>query len=468
MDMAKTCKTCSKALPEDQYRTNGMRNGKPRRLSVCIGCEGKAREELDAQKMAARLARLESETEALKAGDLNQEDYSAPNYDREKKQEYTSKMGSFGKVLHELGTNPDSMAAFVSLTAEQERRWLNKRLGRSMSLGAARELLMIRQFEAMASRVSWPITAAGYAARPKAVIPSRGLVLGLSDLHIGANLPSYENPVGFNFLAASRRIARLVHETSEYKTQYRDRTELVLLLNGDIIEGLLGWNDADNAPFAEQQVACCQFLAQAIERFAAAFPSVRVVCETGNHGRNKLTHQGRATSSKWNSHEHVIYKFLQMQCRPLSNVTFQIPLDPIAVVDLLGNRAAVTHGDTELKLKSPSTGAHTWGTAIDELNSSGRLGGPVVLLFGGHFHDPKVMYFSNSVAICNGALVPSNGHSRTAGYASTCGQFLWEFTPQWAFGDNRFLRVGARDDSDSTLDQIIAPFQSDRPAEDRP
>ncbi len=487
----KVCKTCKTALPEESYPVIDHRGGKPRRRCHCADCFAKLRgpahvartadrrladlqraEEAERVAAAEAAERLASDTEALKPGDIARvtagDDYTAPNYDREKKQEYSKQMGQFGQALRELGSDPDAMATFVSNTAEAERRWLNKRLTRSVSLGAARETLFVRQFEAMAARVQWPIRSEGYAARPKASIPSRGIVLGLSDLHIGANLPSYENPVAFNFLCASRRLARLVHEAAEYKTQYRDRTELVLALDGDLIEGLLGWNDADNAPFAEQQVAACFILAQCIERLAAAFPRVRVVCETGNHGRNKLTHQGRATSSKWNSQEFVMFKFLQMQCKNLSNTTFQIPLGPDAVVDLLGQRAVITHGDTEHNLKSPGRNADTWRTAIDKLNSTGSAGGRVALFFAGHFHEAMAIPHEGATAIANGALVPSNGHSRTQGYGSTCGQWLWEFTPRWAFGDNRFLRVGIEDDADSSLDLIVAPFNSDRPASERP
>lgn len=478
--MLKKCAgPCGLELPDESFPES-----KPgTRRSKCRACFNAARapdarlrraaEKLEKQQAAAR-ARLESDTATLRPGDLTPDEYRAPGYDTEKKQEYNARMGEFKDFLRDVaeGVPPtadvDAMAEFASLTAEQERRWLGKRLARSVSLGAARETLMLRQFEAMASRISWPIRADGYAARPKLAQPRRGIVLGLSDLHVGANLPGYENPVAFNFLTASRRLARLAYETGEYKTQYRDHTELTLVIAGDIIEGLLGWNDADNAPFAEQQVACCFFLGQVVEYLAARFPSVRVVCETGNHGRNKLTHPGRATSSKWNSQEFVIYKFLQQQCRRLDNVTFQIPLSPNAVVDMLGNRAVVSHGDTEHNLKSPGRHADTWRAAIDRMNSTGAAGGPVRLFFAGHFHEAMVIPHDEATAVANGALVPSNGHARSAGYGSNCGQWLWEYTPRWAFGDNRFLRVGTREDSDSTLDDIVKPFASDRPFEARP
>lgn len=429
-----------------------------------------------AAKVDAARQRLESDTATLKPGDLTPDQYAAPGYDAEKKQEYSAAMGAFKDVLRAVATGApvaeaelQAAAQFVSFTAEQERRWIGKRLARSVSIASARETLMVRQFEATAARVVWPVKPEGYATRTKDTVASRGLVLMLSDLHIGANLPSYENPVAFNFLAASRRLARLAFECGDYKTQYRPQTELVIAILGDIIEGLLGWNDADNAPFAEQQVACCFMLAQLIEYLAARFPRVRVVCETGNHGRNKLTHPGRATSSKWNSQEFVIYKFLQQQCRALKNVAFEIPLGPNAVVDLLGKRGVFSHGDTEHNLKSPGKHADTWRAAIEKLNSTGTCGGPVDLFGAGHFHEGMLIPCDrDAIAVANAALVPSNGHSRSSGYGSICGQWLWEFTARWVFGDNRFLRVGTRDDSDSSLDQIIAPFESDRPAGERP
>jgi hypothetical protein len=200
----------------------------------------------DAADRIDRERRLNSDTESLKPGDLESEDYGT-----ERRREYTESMGQTAHALRNIGTDPERLAAFTSLTAEQERRFLNKRIARSQSIGLARELLMARAFEQIAERVKWPVRPHGYAKKPKHKHTTRMSTLVLSDLHIGANLPGYENPETFDFTTAGRRLAHLAHETAEFKTQYRDQTQLNLGLNGDIIEGLLEHNDADNFPFAE-------------------------------------------------------------------------------------------------------------------------------------------------------------------------------------------------------------------------
>lgn len=423
------------------------------------------------EQETARQARLDSDHETLKPSDLGGE-YTAPEYDREKKQEYSETMGQFAGSLRELGADPGKLAAYVSLTAEQERRWLNKRLARSQSLAAARELLFVRQFEAMAARIQWPQFVQGYAARSH--VPnsaSRMQTLVLSDLHVGALLPGYENPVHFDFLTAGRRLAALFLRACDLKPQYRDRTILNLCLNGDIIEGMLEHNDRDNAALAEQMVAVSYMLHLGIAYAASAYPGVEVWCEPGNHGRNKLRHPGRATSSKWDNHETAIYKLLALRCSPLKNVRFHIPRAPAVVLPLFDHNALITHGDSELKLKSPSAsgGKKSWHDALDFVNApitadAGaplRYGAPISLLIAGHFHDPEVMYFNRGVGIANGCMVPDSGYARAAGYESVCGQFVFESVKGHPFGDSRFLRVGPADDRDSALDKIIPPFDFD-------
>ena len=464
-----TCETCGKQLGEENTtgfcRTHAnmlrkdpdsRRSRAERRRLLNEHAKASAGMERDAREAAARAARLASDTEPLKPGDLENE-----NYGEQRQAEYRQQMGEFAGTLREIGQDPAKAATYLSELAEQERRWLNKRLARSMSLGAARELLAARQFEAIASRVVWPVRAHGYAARPKLSAPSRAGVMILSDLHVGANLPGYENPEAFDFTAAGRRLASLAYEMGEFKSQYRDKTELVLGLNGDIIEGLLGWNDADNFPFAEQMTAATQFLVALVEYLAASFPSVRVFCQTGNHGRIKTIHEGRATSSKANSFETILYKQIEAQCaRALPNVRFHIPRAPWTVIPIFDHRLLMTHGDTELNLKSiGSAGGIAHNEAqLSKAQSEGTYGPNIGGLAFGHFHKPGNIPTAAGALIAQGALVPPNGHARAAGFSGVCGFWIWEAVPDYLVGDSRFLRVGTKHDADATLDDIVPRF----------
>jgi len=409
---------------------------------------------------AARQSRLNSEHAPLKPGDLDPS-FSAANYGKEKRQEYNENMGRNVSLFRDLGESLEDQAKYNFYLMQQEYRGGNRVLARSSSIKNGQESLIADQFRQIAERIQWPVHPHGYAARPKRSHTTRMSTLVLSDLHIGANLPGYENIQTFDFTAAGRRLAHLAHETAEFKTQYRDQTQLNLGLNGDIIEGLLGWNDADNAPLAEQMVAAAQFLVATIQYLAAAFPKIRVDCQTGNHGRNKLTHHGRATSSKWNSFEMVIYKMVEAQCRHLPNVEFHIPKSPWSIIPLLGgDNAFMTHGDTEIKLKSISSsgGPKSWTDALAKIQSEGKYGKDIKVLIAGHFHDPGLLPTSAGIAIAQGALVPPNGHARAAGYSGICGFWLFESVEGFPVGDSRFLRVGEEQDKDASLDQIVKPF----------
>lgn len=437
-------------------------DGKRYECRRCLSAQGKA-------ARAAKDRRLASDHETLRPGDLG-DDYRAPNYDREKKQEYNEDMGRFGRELRDMRADPARLSEFLSLTAEQERRWMNKRLSRAQSLGAARELLLAREFEQIAERVRWPVQARGLAKHPK-LSPSRRITtFVLSDLHFGAILPDFENPVGFDFLRAGRRLARLAHECAEFKTQYRDETHLNLGINGDVIEGMLGHNDMDNAPLAEQLVAAGHFLTKLIEFEAAHWNSVSVFFQAGNHGRNKLSHPGRATSSKWNSFESALYQFVARQCsRVLPNVSFDLPRAPLSLIPLFEHNAAMLHGDTELPLKAPSSsgGRASWNNALNLANAPKshepgalpRYGKPVHVLISGHFHDPDLFPLDRGWGVSQGALVPSNGHARTAGFSDRCMFWIFESTPRFPVGDVRPIRVSPADDADAGLDVIVPPFE---------
>lgn len=409
----------------------------------------------------ARKHRLESDHEPLKPSDLK-EDYSAPNYDREKKQEYSKSMGTFSQSLRDITDEPEKLAEFISLTAEQERRWLNKRLARSTSLGAAREVLFVRQFEEIAARVKWPAEQRGYTVKKSTAEIKRLVSLLLTDLHVGAMLPGDENPQAFDFVCAGRRLAHLAVQTAEFKTRYRDSTKLLIHLAGDLIEGWLGHgSDWDNAPLPEQCNAVTFFLFNLISYLAAAFPEVEIHCQTGNHGRDLHRHQGRATSSRQKSFETMIYVFLREQCKPLANVKFFIPRSPWEVIPLFNKNMLLLHGDAEVKLKSPgsSGGIESWRAAIAKMNSERTYRAHIDLLAAGHFHFPLPMYFADGMGLCNGALVPPNGYARAAGMGDgLCGQFLWESVENYAFGDSRLLRVGVEQDIDTSLNDVIPKF----------
>lgn len=413
------------------------------------------------QKRQDQKRRLESDHEPLRVEDwdvtVGNDGKYDPKASKEKRQDFSRSMGTFARNLARDELD-EKDGRYVGGLAEQEQRFARRRTARTVSLLAAHEALALRNFKAAArDHFGGKIVASGYATRaPKRC--KRSVVLFLSDLHIGAELSPLDNPVEFRALQESRRLEFLIRQAVDYKPQYRADSELVLLLGGDLIEGLLLHDLRDGSPLTEQMIRFWKYFSAALALFAKTFPSVRVICQPGNHGRNVLRHPGRATSSKWDGVEFQMYYALFMMASGLRNVTFDLGFRAVSVVDLYGARMLFTHGDTEIKLGHPDRAAEKNATELAKINATGIYGGPFDVVAVGHFHTPRLQPGSPTL-VTNGMLVPPNGHARTSGYITEqCGQWLWEAVEGYPVGDARYLRVGTSQDTDERLGAIIKPY----------
>jgi hypothetical protein len=421
----------------------------------------------------ARAARLESDFATLKPEDFDvtvANDISpaarrrSARASREKRQEYNENMGRYLTSLraHATGTGrmDDGLAEYVSNLAEQERRFQNRRDARSISIFEANEVLNHRRFVMLAERfLAGRISPVGYARKKKLSPTRRSVCLLLSDLHLGAELHELDNPVPFRATEEARRLEHVLRQVLEYKPQYRDHSECVLLLNGDLIQGQLGHDLRGGAPLAEQKLIFWRYFEAFIGEVAAAYPRVRVVCQPGNHGRDKMRHPGRATQRKWDSHEWEMYKALELMSRRLENVTWQIDFRAVSIVDLYGSKAGMTHADTEVKVGHPDTAAAKNRAVLDKINTSRLYGVEFAAWLFGHYHTGRYQPGKPAV-IFNAALIPPDGHARTEGYiGEAAGQFMWEAVEGHPVGDLRFIRVGPEQDADERLGSLIKPFR---------
>jgi len=393
----------------------------------------------------------------------------------EKRQEFNARMGEHARelraaaVAQATGKGPiashlsGETGEYVARLAEQERRFGNRRMARAVALFDAGEALALHQFKlAAAQYLRGKITATGYALKaPPAKPLKRSTVVLLSDLHLGSDLSSLDEPIPFGAVQEARRLEHVLRQVLDYKPQYRDQSEAVILLNGDLIEGLLGWDPQSGAPLTEQKVVAWRHLGAFVAHVARAYRSVRVVCQPGNHGRDKVRHPGRATSRKWDGHEFEIYYGLREMAHNLHNVEWQIDFRAVSIVDLHGSTLGLTHGDTEVPLGDPDTRSTQNAQAFDRINSTNLWGVSFDAWCVGHFHKPRYQPRRPRV-IWNGALVPPNGHARSKGYVGEpCGQFLWEAVEGFPVGDLRFVEVGAAQDDDERLGKLITPFRFD-------
>lgn len=475
------CKDCHRAASKATYDRNAAKHAAdpidfdidevhPEGLDGIDGPDLVVREQMEVEakaekRHAAAQSRLGSEYETLKPGDLGgKDDYRAPNYDREKKQEFNANMGELMNFSRGQGGDVEKLSRYVSLLAEQESRWMNKRQARIHSLTHAREMLLARRFEMLSKSLEWPKTFGTYAPRKKNSVTQRILNLLLTDLHAGANMPADENPIPYNVTAFNRRLASVVVQACDYKPQYRDETELNMYWAGDGMEGnLLHGTQFDQDPTPVQLVAYARAMYSAVAYASLHFKRVNVWVLGGNHGRDKLLHPGRALASRKFNFERAVGLLVADRCAHLPNVNFTVPTAALAVVPLFDKKAIVLHGDAEAKLKAPSaSGGHqAWQGAIDKFNAEKLWTDRCDALLAGHFHDPAVMYFDTGVGICNGPLIPPGGYARAGGYRGPCGQFLFESVPGFVVGDLRYIRVGVEQDRDASLADIIPEFNYD-------
>lgn len=307
----------------------------------------------------------------------------------------------------------------------------------------------------------------GYAAKKylhtKKDHNARVLSLILSDLHFGTWLDPREVPYRYTTVEEARRLASIIKRTCDFKRDYRDETELVVWLGGDLIKGLIHDVSA-GLSLAEQVADAVWLLRQAIVILASEFKKVTVYCTSGNHDRNVTRHAQRATTGKWDSFATHIYIGVKAGTMFLPNVKVHIPRTPyIEYAPFEGQRVYATHGDTCLDAGNPGKSINTTHLENQMLRinqgESARGLKPFGLFIVGHVHTGSLSHPATGDMLTNGCLIPPDPYSVSIGYTSTKnGQYLLESTPHRIVGDSRFLEVTQETDKDESLDALIQPW----------
>jgi predicted phosphodiesterase len=301
-----------------------------------------------------------------------------------------------------------------------------------------------------------------FPKKPKAI--KRFINLVLSDTHFGSDVKKEETGVSnYGPKEEARRLAKVVQETIEYKKEHRKETALNVLLIGDLTNGTLH-DPRDGAPVAEQVCRAIHLLSQALMRLASEFPSVNVYCESGNHGRRKERHYGRATNQKWDSYETIIYYSLKQALANQKNVKIHITKKPYDHYEVFGKKILYTHGDTVLNPGYPGKDIKIGSleAQLNKINASLKDHEEYSVAVVGHVHVFSQTLLSNGVyMITNGALIPPDEFAVSIGIVeSPSGQLLFESVEGYPVGDTRFIKVGPKEDQDASLDKIIKPWEN--------
>ncbi len=299
------------------------------------------------------------------------------------------------------------------------------------------------------------------------------VVAMLNDVHYGLIVDAAENGGlnSYDFKEAGRRTALFIKEIADYKPHKRNQVEkLHLIINGDILEGLLrGGQGNEQHLLTHQMNGALHILTHAIEYLSKEFREIEVHCIAGNHDR--LVHKNaghRPTAEVWDSFANIIYYSLSTIFKANQMVKFTVPKTPYGFIDLPGGRLMYLHGDGLWNKQLGSVGktinVASVNSAIREFNAGEVAKGndPVKMVLVGHTHSYAHWLSPDGTEICIApSLCGPNGFAHMLNINNNLiAQIVFESTRDFIFGDSRLIRLNSAD-KDSTLDSIIPQYNKD-------
>lgn len=289
--------------------------------------------------------------------------------------------------------------------------------------------------------------------------PNRIITLLWSDLHFGVDVQDYEvYKSKFNWEVASRRLAKLCVEAVDWRGGRP--AKLRIILNGDIMQGVIHLNDANIRPMTEQIWGATAILTSALDFLRKYFADIEVMCLPGNHDRMTYKDSGRSTCQRWDSHAHSIYLCLQQTFRADKGVSFLVPTTGIGVMDDLDQGCIIAaHGDTEPDPKNVSKKIDTEALTIKllKLKDSEAIEKRVSVALFGHWHTPTIqMLPSGTTIIVNGSLIGSEpfGQNVIGEFNSMPAQVMLDTIPGSPANSVKIIQVGGAE-NDKSLSKII-------------
>lgn len=351
----------------------------------------------------------------------------------------------------------------------------NSRLERSKALVAASNKVLLNshiEHEDILSSLSQMLgqvtfkTHKNIKQRKSKTPSSRTLVAHLSDMHYGLKVvpDELDGLNEYNNVVAARRTAMFIKQVAEYKPQHRDETDLVLVINGDILHGLIHDTDNDVGDLITTQYAnAVSILGQAISYLAQKFKSVRIYATPGNHERiMSKNNKSRVMAKKWDSYATFVYLTLREKFKDTKNVSIEIPKTPHVSFTVQNHRMFATHGDTGFTIGNVAKAINTKAIKekINEYNNSdlANSGKFKVFLFG-HVHCAINHLLDNkSYVIINGSMSGIDHFAQGIGVVSNApSQTFFESTKEYPVGDARIVLLSDAD-KDKSLDEIISPL----------
>lgn len=365
--------------------------------------------------------------------------------------------GGLRKVVDDAfgsGIKPNLAEREGLLARTAYTRRLERALGQRDYLGSVVEKALVEAFTAA------PIRLSTERYIPPRAPGRRMLVAHLSDSHFGLVVDPKEVPGNsFNWTIAARRMALYATQIASWKPDHRGETDLQVVINGDIIAGIIHLDDKGVALLTEQIHGTASILVGFFDYLRQFFGRIRVTCGPGNHDR--MTKE-RQVAQRWDSHASQIYLALKMAFRGDAGIDFDIPRTGEGVFELPGGDALgmASHGDVKPTISNvgKSLNIKPMVDMIYRINASGEFDRPVRVLLLGHWHVPFVMPTGIASIVVGGSVIGPDSFARygcgVRGNDGTPMQVMFESTPGFPLGDIRFVHLKPADD-DEALDTVI-------------
>jgi predicted phosphodiesterase len=364
-------------------------------------------------------------------------------------------------------TNLEKKNAYISKLEKQYGTWTNFKDGITEALTEQLKNIKIEPL-VLDKKATEKYLAAHIVPSPSGDKEKRSIVSVWSDQHFGTNVNKEE--LGglneFNWVIGARRLGMLCEQIASYKVERRNlHEELVIMLAGDNIGGIIHNQEGPDYDLITHQVnGTLGYYVQAIQYLTNYFPSVRVLCQPGNHGRvmHKRS-QDRALSQKYDSFENMMFYSLSLIFAKDPKVVIETSKAPFIDTTIEGHRVWMSHGDTvfavgnvgkNIKLEKIEGQIHRRNA---EALAKGEK--PFELFVSGHVHHPVITQVGPGVrVVINGCLIGTDSFAQSVGiFSSTPTQVIWETTKKHVMGDSRQIFVAEADDN-KHFESVIKPF----------
>lgn len=224
----------------------------------------------------------------------------------------------------------------------------------------------------------------------------RALVLGIGDLHYGANFVVrglYEETINaYNPTICQRRLWSILRDTVAIGEKESINT-LHIFLVGDLIDGMLMQSQLTRLEYGavESTMRVAELLAEWIADLAASFSEVHVHSAYGNHSETRPLGSKKGDFPEENL-ERIVMWWLNERLRNIPHVKCDADSQRFKCINICGFEFLILHGD-ELR----NIGSY----ARDAVNIYGKK---IDFFVCGHYHKEQEFY-AGSTPTGNGVIV---------------------------------------------------------------